>query len=453
MNPPVRLLAALVVVTSSAAAQLTVPPAPPPREIEPYEHGVIFPKPTSAQLDSLLKNGIVPRVLDQRSLRPMYWPRAAFVVAGRAQHRSFMTQALDGGFGLEGDIGIPLGHTDNGLFLFARANAYRVVKPGWLGWSVDAGQAGVVFNGGGGASIAIPLRHPQFSFPLSISAGMALFQSGGDRPAETYVSFDPAIGLRYRIFPSVAALARLQGAWMVALKGTNRNMGSWSAGIGIELSLALQRESPLQYWVPPLVVTAQDVVQLLSTEVTPPVNVFDRNLDFINTELKPITAFGWYDLGFSGEVRGTIVASSRASSGNVTALDVKIDSADRRGFRVTRLLSPINPAMATIHQESSTPPPPGADIIRDTVALGRVRRGDYAFRPPDELGVRYLRVEVFPQAKGPLELIPKLGSKVVIQGDVRWDGDGHVELHPRRVGNVVVVTGEFLDSDDPVDEE
>jgi hypothetical protein len=64
--------------------------------------------------------------------------------------------------------------------------------------------------------------------------------------------------------------------------------------------------------------------------------------------------------------------------------------------------------------------------------------------------LRYVRVEVFPLAKGPLELIPRTGSRVVIRGDIRWDGDGHMELHPRKASDIRVVVGEFLDSDDPI---
>src|SRR5918992_528632 len=113
---------------------------------------------------------------------------------------------------------------------------------------------------------------------------------------------------------------------------------SFSHGVGCR---------PRRIWVPPLAVNAQDLIGLLSRDTIPPVNIFDRNLDFINTELKPLVAFGWYDLGFHGEVKGTVVASSRASSGNVTALDIRIDSADRRGFRVNRVAAMIDPKRAS----------------------------------------------------------------------------------------------------------
>lgn len=450
---PIGIAAVMLLSAASALAQIDAPPAPPEPEPDRYSYGVIFAKPTSAQLDTLLLQGIVPPVLDQTGLRPMYWARSAFVVAARATHQLFMTQALDGGFGIEGNIGIPLGPTDHGLYLFARANAFRVLQPGWLGWNVERGQNGIMFNGGAGAGFAIPSRHPQFSLPMSLTLAMAFFQSGSDVPAETYVSIDPSIGVRYRVTPALAVLGRAQGAWMVALRETNRNLGAWNFSLGMEVALALQRQRPLQYWVPPLVVTAQDVVQLLAKDVVPPVNIFDRNLDFINTELKPATAFGWYDLGFHGTVRGTIIASSRASSGNVTALDIELDSADRRGFRVNRIAPIVNPDLASEHRETSSLGAADSSIARDTASLARMRRGEYAYRPPSELGSRYLRVEVFPQAKGPLELIPKIGSRVSIQGDIRWDGDGHVELHPRKVDDIKVSEGEFLDVGDPVDEE
>lgn len=445
------LLAALLAALTApeAAAQSDLPPAPPEPPLEPHAHGVTFPKPTSAQLDSFLVQGIVPPVLEQSSLRPMYWARSAFVVAARATHQLFMTQALDGGFGIEGNIGIPLGPSDHGLHLFARANAFRALQPGWLGWEVARDETGVMFTGGVGAGFAIPARQPQFSIPFGFDLGMAFFQARGGIPAESYVSFNPSIGLRYRLTPALAVLGRAQGGWMVALSQSNRNIGAWNFSLGTEVSLSLQRQRPLQYWVPPLVVTAQDVVQLLARNVIPPVNIFDRNLDFINTELKPLTAFGWYDLGFHGTVRGTIVASSRASSGNVTALDIELDSADRRGFRVNRLAPIVNPGLASQHRETSTTSAADSSLTRDTVALARMQKGEYAYRPVSELGTRFLRVEVFPQAKGPLELIPKLGSRVLISGDIRWDGDGHMELHPRSINDIRVQQGEFLDVDDP----
>lgn len=450
MNALVRLALIALMSASIAVAQDGPPPAPPEPEPDPYTLGVIFPRPTSAQLDTLLLHGIVPPVLDQSNLRPMYWARSAFVVAARATHQTFMTQALVGGFGIEGNIGIPLGPTDHGLYLFARANSFRVLQPGWLGWNVQSGQTGIMFKGGFGAGIAIPSRHPQFSLPLSLNFAMAFFQATGDLPAETYVSVDPSIALRYRALPALALLARAQGAWMVALRQSNRDIGAWNFSLGMEVALSLQRQRPLQYWVPPLVVAAQDVVQLLAKDIVPPVNIFDRNLDFINTELKPATAFGWYDLGFHGEVRGTIIASSRASSGNVTALDIRLDSADRRGFRVSRIAPIVNPDLASVHRETSTLTGGDTVIVRDSVALARMKRGEYAYRPLSEFGIRYLRVEVFPQAKGPLEKIPKVGSRVSISGDLRWDGDGHIELHPRNPEGIRVQEGEFLDVDDPV---
>jgi hypothetical protein len=57
-------------------------------------------------------------------------------------------------------------------------------------------------------------------------------------------------------------------------------------------------------------------------------------------------------------------------------------------------------------------------------------------------------VELFPRAKGPLDRIPQSGSRVEITGDVMWDGDGHVEVHPRRPSDVRVIIGQFLDTDD-----
>src|SRR5688572_25112520 len=210
MNRLTRLAATLILMSSSVVAQTEWPPAPVAPKPEPYPRGVKFPKPTTAKLDTLVAQGIVPHILQDETLRPMYWPRSAFVVAARASHRTFMTQAIDGGFGIEGNIGIPLGNTDHGLYLFARANAYKVVMPQWLGWNAAVGQTGVMFNGGAGLGIAIPLRHPQLSFPVAFQIGLAFFQSRGEASAATYASFDPSIGVRYRLTPAFALLGRAQ---------------------------------------------------------------------------------------------------------------------------------------------------------------------------------------------------------------------------------------------------
>src|SRR5205823_5259636 len=131
------------------------------------------------------------------------------------------------------------------------------------------------------------------------------------------------------------------------------------------------------------------------------------------------------------------------------ALDIKIDSADRRGFRITRLESFIKPELAAKYNPNSAV---DTNVVKDTAAIARMRRGDYAIRSTEDLGVRYLRVEVFPQAKSPEEQIPKTGSRVIIGGDIRWDGDGHIELHPRRFSDIHIVPGQgqFLDIDDPL---
>ena len=83
--------------------------------------------------------------------------------------------------------------------------------------------------------------------------------------------------------------------------------------------------------------------------------------------------------------------------------------------------------------------------------MERIRRGDYAYRSPNDLGYRYIRAELFPPSKGELEKIPSVGSRVEIVGELAWDGDGHMEIHPRRPSDIRVITGDFLNTDDPIE--
>jgi hypothetical protein len=181
-------------------------------------------------------------------------------------------------------------------------------------------------------------------------------------------------------------------------------------------------------------------------EPAEPLNIFDRNLDFINTTFKPLTRIGWYPLGFRGIVQGTIVHSSRASSGNVTALDIQLDSAPR-SFRVwrTQMLLDSTRALTYMMSNGDTSRP---SLKQEQIIIDRIKRGDYAYRDRADRGDRFIRVELFPWAKGPLNQIPTVGSRVAISGEIMWDGDGHVELHPQRPADVKVITGEFLYSDD-----
>ena len=416
-----------------------------------YGYGIEFPKPNAAQLDSLLRLGVLPSWLASNDeLVVDYWPRNMFTVAVRATRRIYMTQALAGGNGIEGDIAIPMGFTDLGLFLYARANGFEVLDRKWLGWR-DAGsnRDGILFNGGAGVGLSIPLKWIGFYMPAGMSFGAAFFQSKGGGPAETYVGLEPSLGLRYKVTPAIALQALAQSSYMIAVGDRPRNLGTWNFSIGVEVSLALHRREPLQFWVPPLIVTAADAVRLLYKSNLPPLNILDRNLDFINTELKPLTRFGWTPLGFRGIVRGVVTQSSRASSGNVTALDIEIDSADLRGFRVWRTSVLMDSSRARAYL-GNTQVDTASVTTGDRVVIERIKRGDYAFRSPNDRGVRYLRAELFPRSKGLLDSIPRVGSRVEIVGELAWDGDGHMEIHPRRPSDVRVITGDYLNTDDPV---
>jgi hypothetical protein len=336
--------------------------------------------------------------------------------------------------------------TDFGAYLFARATNFRVLDEPWLGWASVGEAKGVLFNGGGGASFAIPLKWQGLFIPLSMNIGAAFFQSQGGVPAETYFSLEPGIGLRYRATPMLAAHAMAQSSYMIAFTNRNRNIGSWNFSIGIEVALAPHSREPLQHWVPPLITTAQDVVRLLRTEPVEPLNILDRNLDFINSTLKPLSRVSWYPFGFRGIVQGTIVQSSRAATGNITALDIELDAAPR-SFRVWRTRMLLDSTLALQYQLRNGDTSRTSEL-QEQIIVQRIKRGDYAYRPVDDHKPRHIRVELFPWAKGPLDKIPTVGSRVSISGELLWDGDGHMELHPLRPADVRVISGDFLYSDD-----
>ncbi len=419
-----------------------------------YENGAEFPRPTPQGLDSLQAVGVVPYWLQENpSLASDYWPRASFTVAGSLTNRHYMTQALADGFGGELSAAIPLGFTDDGLGLFVGYDDLDVRDPGWLRWSPDAQGDGHVYDAGVATSLGIPLKWSGWSVPLGIDAGVAWIRTDSSGTSETYATLEPGVGVRWRMTPRLAAHGMIRGSWLASLSSTARSIGAWQVSLGIDVALHLVPDKPLQPWVPPLVVTAADAVELLSTRCMHPLNVIDRNLDFINTELKPLTKFQWYPLGFRAIVRGTIMQSSRASSGNVTALDIRIDSTDQRGFRVWRTAFLVRVARG----RGGGGNPAGADSSvntearrRDSITAERIRHGDYAFRSDTQTGYRYVRVELFPRAKGALDSIPKAGSRVEILGELMWDGDGHVEVHPRQPQDIRVIEGKFLDSDDPM---
>jgi hypothetical protein len=414
-----------------------------------YEGNISYPVATPAALDSLNSLGVMPVWVPDTP--KLYWARSKFTIAMRGTYRGFMNQAIRGGLGTEANIAVPAGPSDYGYFLFARANYYTILNPTWLRWDLPAGTHGVLYNGGVGASFNIPLSVDGFSMPMMLGAGLAFFQPEDARPAETYIGLEPGLGIHYRLTPTIGFESLIQGSWLVsAASKRNRGFGTWNFSLGFHLALAPQRHEPLQRWVPPLVVTARDVEALLTREPIEALDILDRNLDFINTELKPLTGFTWYYLGFNGIVRGTVIASSRAASGNVTALDIKLDSADIRGFRVWRVSVPIqfSPQTATDHFKSNNPSDSAFIYRKRQLDFDKIAGGDYAQRDPSVMGIRYLRAELFPAAKGALDQVPKVGSRVVVSGVLAWDGDGHLEIHPMRPSDVKLINGEFLDSDD-----
>ncbi len=415
---------------------------------EGYEKGVLFPRPTSQQYDSLRDIGALPIWLSDERYLPFYWPRSDLSAVVRGSYRTYAGEALRGGPGVELNLAVPLLQADYGVFLSARANRFTMMNsvPGWDG---TIGNEGTLYNLGLGVAFGLPYRSPLLSSPMMLSLGAASFTQEGGGISAGYITVEPGFGLRYRLGQKFVLQTTVQPTWFIPTRGRDEGIFSWNFSFGLEVVLSVDRNLPLQRWVPPLVLGAKDVVQLLMKEPPSPLSWLDRNLDVINTELKPLSAFRWYDLGHRGIVRGTVVASSRASTGNITAIDIRIDSADQRGFRVwrTALLLDSTRAMKYLLTRKRTGAGETSPTLQQIVDE-RIKQGEYAFRPKDGLGVRYLRSELFPEAKGPLDQIPKVGSRVEIAGNLMWDGDGHLEIHPRRPQDVRLIQGEFLDSDD-----
>jgi len=420
-------------------------------QVHHYDKGVLFPRPTTRQFDSLQTIGALPIWLHDSRYLPFYWPRISLMAVGRLSERTFNTPSIDGGDGGEITLAIPLLQADYGIFFYGRGNRFRLNDSGLKDWNGTPGTTGIVYGAGLGAAFSLPFRSPRLSLPATLGFGVATFRQNGRSVSDPYVTIEIGAGIRYRLGQKFSLQAQVQPAWFAPL-GNAPGILSWNLSFGLEVALSIDRDLPLQLWVPPLVLGAQDVVQLLQAEPTTPLNWFDRHIDFINTQLKPLTAYRWYDLGYRGIVRGTVIATSRASSGNITAVDVRIDSADRRGFRVWRTALLLDSTRALRYLLARNTGDTTTDRL-ERIVNERIHKGDYAYRPREAMGVRYLRAELFPQSKGPLDRVPQVGSRVEIVGNIYWDGDGHIEIHPRTPDDIRLIKGKFLDSDDEGDVE
>jgi hypothetical protein len=139
----------------------------------------------------------------------------------------------------------------------------------------------------------------------------------------------------------------------------------------------------------PQIMKPEDIADALPHKANPPVTTFDRITGFITTPGKRIGISGWRDLGYDGDVVGTVVQAPVKSNDDFLTVDMKVESITIGGHQIT--LS-------------------------------------------DE---RYLRSEIcLREVKLAKNEWPAANQRVEIRGRMMWDGDGFVEIHPRNRGEV-----------------
>lgn len=168
---------------------------------------------------------------------------------------------------------------------------------------------------------------------------------------------------------------------------------------GVVLAAALASgccESPVgkRAWIgndPPPMPTTRQVVENLQTEPCEPINGVSRALGFLTTPIKNLGIFGWIDLDRRATVTGEVVQAARSTDGYRT-LDLRIGELEVGGERV------------------AVP------------------------------GRRYMRCEVCERMAGiGRGEGPTTGDVARVAGELVWDEDGHLEIHPLGPGDVRVV--------------
>jgi hypothetical protein len=141
-------------------------------------------------------------------------------------------------------------------------------------------------------------------------------------------------------------------------------------------------------YTPPQIWEPQDIATNLRTNVNEKVPAFAREAGIFSTQFKRLGISGWSDLGYDGEVVGTVLQTAKSTDKFYT-VDMKLETFQIDGHKL-----PLE-------------------------------------------GDRYLRAEV---CLCDVELsdgdMPHEKEKIWMRGRMVWDGDGFVEIHPRSTGEV-----------------
>jgi len=139
---------------------------------------------------------------------------------------------------------------------------------------------------------------------------------------------------------------------------------------------------------PPAIATASDAIAFTRTTRNRALRRLDRDTGFLTTTFgKRLGIRGWKDYGFRVRVTGRVYQEAQSNDG-LRTVDLEIDE----------------------------------------------------FVPPDfhdDLAChRYIRVEMFPRVASRVCDTPA-GQRLQVEGDLRWDADGFLEMHPRRPDQVI----------------
>ena len=134
---------------------------------------------------------------------------------------------------------------------------------------------------------------------------------------------------------------------------------------------------------PPTINHPQDIACQLRTSVNPKLCPLDRFSGIVSTAGKRLGISGWSDLGYDGEVTGTVLQAAKSTDQFYT-VDIKVETLR------------IDGATGTCDRERYL----RAEICLCNVDLRKNER-------------------------------PCPGDEVRMRGRMVWDGDGFVEIHPR----------------------
>jgi hypothetical protein len=133
---------------------------------------------------------------------------------------------------------------------------------------------------------------------------------------------------------------------------------------------------------PPDIHSAHDVTAVLRNAANPPLNWLARSTGILTTYLGKMAGIqGWRDYHLCARVQGKVVQSAGSSDGLYT-----IDLAVEQMTVGTRFVEVVRPS--------------------------------------------FIRIEVFPRVRKGAPLPMRQGDQACISGELMWDADGFLEIHP-----------------------